>query len=517
MPPILEKYKDPLPIPRVIQPLTIRKGQPIYELTMTQFYQNLHSDMPDTKVWGYEHSYPGPTIEAFSHCPIAVNWVNQLPTTHFLPIDKTIHGAMHGPEVRTVVHAHGMNVQPDSDGFPDDWFTPGESVLYHYPNRQQAATLWYHDHAIGITRLNVYAGLAGFYFIRDRRERLLNLPSGNYEIPLLIQDRDFNDDGSLAYPAPMINGIQPSIVPGFFGNYALVNGKVWPHLKLEARKYRFRILNGSNTRNYTLRFETADGQILPSWNQIGTDGGFLERPVKLDTLSLEPAERADVIVDFTGLENKTFTLKNDATPPFGTPLPDIMQFRVGACTAEDTSSLPSRLNYIRSLNPKRAKQRNIKIVVGQDEYARLMFMLEGKTWMDPVTIHVRLGSVEQWNLINTAAAPHPIHVHLIQFQILNREPFDVAEYTATKKVRFIGPPVLPDDNERGWKDTVRAEAGHVTRIIARFGDYTGSFPMHCHILEHEDHDMMRPYEVIPCNSIRKRRKAFLESMNMETE
>lgn len=495
MAPLLEKYKDPLPIPKVLRPFGKLKGQPYYELEMTEFYQNLHSDMPDTKLWGYAGSYPGPIIEAFQDNPIYVRWINKLPKKHFLPIDKTIHGAMGNPEVRTVVHLHGLNVKPESDGFPDNWYTPGNSALYYYPNKQQACTLWYHDHAIGITRLNVYAGLAGIYYIRDKNEGKLNLPRGEYEIPLVIQDRDFNDDGSLSYPAPNINGVEPSIIPGFFGNYALVNGKVWPHLVVKPRKYRFRLLNGSNARDYTLRFSGEPGEILPSINLIGTDGGFLEYPVKLNTLSLQCGEQADVIIDFTGLKNKSFTLVNDSVPPFGTPLPEIMQFRVSGDTSEDDSSLPRKLNDIPLLPLKKAKHRKIDIVVGADEYNRLMFMLEDRSWTDPITIQAELGSVEIWNIINPGAGTHPFHVHLVQFQVLNRQPFDVAEYTATGKLIFIGPEVLPDDSERGWKDTVKTIPGHVTRIAARFGDFTGIYPFHCHILEHEDHDMMRPFLV----------------------
>ncbi|MHB1154096.1 MAG: multicopper oxidase family protein [Eubacteriales bacterium] len=499
MAPLLTKYKDQLPIPKTINPIDIKYCQPYYEIEMTQFFQNLHSDMPDTKVWGYDNCYPGPTIEAGKDEPIYVRWINSLPDKHFLPIDKTIHGVMDNPEVRTVVHLHGLNVEPESDGFPDDWFTPGNSVLYNYPNRQQACTLWYHDHAIGTTRLNVFAGLSGFYFIRDRHEKCMKLPSGKYEIPLLIQDRNFNDDGSLSYPAPNINGVQPSIVPGFFGNYALVNGKVWPHLTVEARKYRFRILNGSNSRNYNLRFEGEPGQFLPAMNQIGSDGGFLERPAKLNNLALEPAERADVVIDFTGLENNIYTLKNDAIPGFGTPLPEIMQFRVSGTPVKDKSILPQKLNNICPINTKKAKKRNVEIVVGTDEYNRLMFMLEDKTWTDPITIKIELGSTEVWNIINSGAGTHPIHVHLVQFQILDRQPFDTEEYTTSGTVKFTGPAILPDENERGWKDTVKATPGNITRIAARFGDYTGVYPFHCHILEHEDHDMMRPFKVYPCN------------------
>lgn len=496
MAPTLNKFKDKLPVPRVIQPVGTKYGQPYYEVKMTEFYQNLHSDMPDTRVWGYDGSYPGPTFVAYRDKPIYVKWINRLPDKHFLPIDKTVHGAMDNPEVRTVVHLHGLNVRPDSDGFPDHWYTPGYAALYHYPNRQQAATLWYHDHALGITRLNVFAGLSGMYLLRDDREKGMNLPGGEYELPLVLQDREFNDDGSLSYPASEVNGIQPSIAGSFFGSFALVNGKVWPYLSVKARKYRFRILNGSNSRNYNLLFSGAAEQILPSMNQIGSDGGFLERPIKLDSLSLWPAERADVVVDFTGLENQTYTLLNDAVPSFGTPLPEIMQFRVSDEPVKDFSSLPSRLAHITPISVKNAKQRSITIAAGQDEYGRLMLMLEDKMWTDPVTIRAELGSTEVWNIINTGAGIHPIHVHLVQFQVLDRQPFDVQQYTAAGTLKFTGPAVLPDVNEGGWKDTVKAPPGNVTRFAARFGDHTGIYPFHCHILEHEDHDMMRPYEVI---------------------
>lgn len=496
MAPILEKYKDRLPVPKVLKPVGTKDDIPYYELEMTEFYQNLHSDMPDTKVWGYGNSYPGPTIEVHKGKPVYVRWINKLPETHFLPVDKTIHGTMDNPEVRTVVHLHGLNVQPDSDGFPDDWYTPGESALYHYPNRQQACTLWYHDHALGITRLNVYAGLSGFYLIRDRHEKNLNLPCGEYEIPLVIQDRDFNDDGSLSYPAPEINGVQPSIVPGFFGNYAVVNGKVWPHIVVKPRKYRFRILNGSNSRNYDLRFSGEEGQPLPSMHQIGSDGGFLERPAKISSLRIDPAERGDVIIDFKGLENQTFILVNDAVPPFGTPLPEIMQFRVSGEKVEDNSALPLKLNNIPPLHIQDAKERYIEITAGQDEFGRLMLMLESKMWTDPATIKPELGSTEIWNIVNTGAGIHPIHVHLVQFQALHRQPFDVREYIDTGVIRYTGPVVLPDENERGWKDTIKAPPGFITSFAAHFGDYTGVYPFHCHILEHEDHDMMRPFRVI---------------------
>ncbi|MDQ7861053.1 multicopper oxidase domain-containing protein [Peribacillus frigoritolerans] len=176
---------------------------------MTEFKQSLHSELNDTKVWGYEGSYPGPTIEVESGEKVVIKWTNNLPAKHLLPVDYTVHGAhLDVPEVRTVVHVHGASVEPESDGYPEAWFTRGfkqvgpyfRKKVYQYDNNMQACTLWYHDHTLGITRLNIYAGLAGFYLIRDHRERLLNLPCGQYEIPLIIQDKSFNEDGSLFYP-----------------------------------------------------------------------------------------------------------------------------------------------------------------------------------------------------------------------------------------------------------------------------------------------------------------------------
>src|SRR5262249_51983191 len=221
---------------------------------------------------------------------LAVKWTNALPTTHFLPIDTTIHGAEEGvAQVRTVVHVHGAQVLPEHDGYPDAWVTSDGKTgpvaappTAHYPNQQRATTLWYHDHAIGATRLNIYAGLAGFYLIRDEEEQALNLPSGIYEIPLMIQDRSFAADGSLLYPAAQ-NGTHPVWIQEFFGSTICVNGKATPFLEVEPRKYRFRVVNASNSRFYHLSLVGADdsGKVVgnpadaPSFQQIGTDGGLL--------------------------------------------------------------------------------------------------------------------------------------------------------------------------------------------------------------------------------------------------
>lgn len=461
-------------------------------------------------MWGYEGTYPGPTIEVEKNKPIKVKWINDLPTIHFLPVDHTVHGAVDTPEARTVVHLHGGNVPPESDGYPEAWFTRGyqetgpffTTPIYYYPNVQRAATLWYHDHALGITRLNVYAGLAGLYIIRDDFERTLNLPRGRYEIPLVIQDRSFNKDGSLSYPNqpdPPVPGVEPSIVPEFFGNVILVNGKVWPYLKVKPRKYRFRILNGSNARFYRLRLSS--GQ---PFYQIGTDGGFLEAPVQTDEILLAPAERADVIVDFSNYRGQNIILTNDAPTPFPNgSLPDnnttgqIMRFEVGKYPTHDYTSIPSRLKPIDWLSEEKAKKiRDLTLEEHTDQFGRLMLLLNGEKWEDPISQKPLLGTTEIWRLINLTPDTHPIHLHLVQFQILDRQPFDVNHFNATSEIIFTGPAVKPDPNERGWKDTVRANPGEVTRIIARFGDFSGIYPWHCHILEHEDHEMMRPYEVI---------------------
>lgn len=506
------KFVDPLPRPAVLEPVGKVDCDPLYEIEMVQVTQQLHRDFPLTPVWTYNGTYPGPTIEARRNHPIAVRYLNHLPETHLLTVDTTVHGAEpFRPEVRTVVHLHDVNAPDIYDGHPDAWFAPNNSVtgplfvtnLFRYPNEQPPTMLWYHDHAVGITRLNVYAGLAGLYFLRDREEERLDLPSGPYEVPLVIQDRQFNADGTLFYP--------PEIQPEFFGNTILVNGKVWPFLEVEPRRYRFRILNGSNSRFYRLRFDP-----VLTMTQIGVDGGFLRRPVRISELLLAPAERADVIVDFTGVATgTTFTLTNDAPTPFPTgDDPDantslIMQVRVTLpLCGRDRSRVPRRLP--KSLERLRTRDaevvRDLTLNERVDEMGRILPLLgirdvNGRplplTWGDSTTERPRLNSVEIWRLINTTMDTHPIHPHLIRFQILDRQPFDVDRLMQTGELVFTGPRVPPDENEDGPKDTVRANPGEVTRFIARFGPFAGDFVWHCHILEHEDHEMMRRYEVLP--------------------
>ncbi|KGP72816.1 multicopper oxidase family protein [Pontibacillus yanchengensis] len=508
----LTKFVDELPTIPTLKPNAILNGVPYYEVTMLQCHQQLHRDLPPTTIWGYNGMYPGPTIEAFSHQLIRVCWKNQLPTKHFLPVDKTVHGAEPpNPEVRTVVHLHGGATPDYSDGYPEAWFTNDFQQVgpyfvtktYDYPNLQPSTALWYHDHAVGITRLNIYAGLSGFYLIRDTQEQMLNLPRGNYEVPLLVQDRSFNEDGSLYYPCEPeepVEGVCPSVVPEFFGDTILVNGKVWPYLDVEPRRYRFRLLNASNSRFYN--FSLSSNQFF---YQIGSDQGLLEQPVMTKEILLGPAERADIIVDFSTQFGNTITLQNSAPSPFpggDPPNPEttglILQIRVirPLCSL-DQSTIPYYLTYMPTLSENLAsKNRLLSLDMAKDAYGREIHLLDNKRWADPITECPKLGTYEVWSFINTTEDAHPIHIHLVRFQVLDRQPYNVDVYQQTDEIVTTGSKIPPPLNERGWKDTVIANPGEITRVIFAVGPFSGLYVWHCHILEHEDHEMMLPYIVI---------------------
>jgi spore coat protein A len=424
-----------------------------------------------------------------------VEWVNALPSEHFLPMDHTVHGAeADKPTVRTVVHLHGAKTRPESDGYPEDWIVPGKSSLYFYPNQQDAAMLWYHDHALGINRLNVYAGLLGAFFVRDGVEEALNLPKGKYELPLILYDRLLTREGQLLYPVSP--DPQAAWVPEIFGNAILVNGKLFPYLDVEPRRYRFRVLNGSNARFYHLSFvgsssavDNASANDAPI-HQIGTDQGLLPAPVPLTSLEIAPGERADLVVDFSEHRGEQLVLKNDAVV--------IMQFRVSAKKTNETSSLPPTLRAVAKIAETQAVQTRLLTL---NEYVNkagnpVMLLLNGSHWNMPVTEKPVLGSTEIWTLINPTSDSHPIHLHLVRFQILNRQPYEPWLFQTKRQLHFLGPPEPADANEAGWKDTVRAHSKMVTRIIVPFEGFTGRYVWHCHILEHEDNEMMRPYEVI---------------------
>lgn len=597
----VEKYVNQLVKPPVYEPFIIKKHRRKYRkghcgkkhfyfINISEFEQQiLPEGFPKTKVWGYgglikdpksgrikySKSAPGATFEAIRGIPVMVKWINRLKGKHPFAVDPTLHWAnpnnisMDPPKpwpqfppgffdaqkpVPIVTHLHGGEVPSDFDGHPEAWFTydhkfgPAYTTsLYTYPNQQNPTTLWYHDHALGITRLNVYAGLAGFYLLREgdmgskdgyQPEDSLELSSGKYEIPIVIQDRMFSTDGSLFFPSEGVNpDIHPYWTPEFFGDTIMVNGKVWPNLDVDRHSYRFRVLNGSNARFYNLKLSNG-----MTFIQIGSDGGFLPKPAVLNSLLLAPGERADILVDFSDVAPGTpVILLNDAKAPYpdgDSPDPDtvgqIMKFFVPLDTPEPVKppKLPERLNCIPELKPD-APERILTLNEVMGLNGPVEVLLNGQKWSAPITETPRVGSTEEWTVINLTADTHPIHLHLVQFQILNRQNFFAEEYKILwEKMNgmpplseppevlplepfLIGDPIDPDVNEAGWKDTVRMNPNQVTRIRVRFAPQdapSGSvkpgenfFPFnpeagpgyvwHCHILDHEDNEMMRPYKV----------------------
>ncbi|MGQ0629217.1 MAG: DNRLRE domain-containing protein, partial [Phycisphaerales bacterium] len=492
-------FVDTLPIPPLAQPVSgVPGGAANYIIDITEFNHQFHTDLPLTRVWGYDGSVPGPTFEATRGNPITVTWLNDLRSqpgnilrnSHILPIDTCLHGPdVTGRAPVTVIHFHGGKVDPTSDGSPDETFAPGQSsVPYYYPNDQRACTMWYHDHALGITRLNVMMGLAGAYILRDNLENALGLPSGEFEIPLIIQDKSFNPDGSIKY--------NPQFQDHFFGQFAVVNGKVWPRLEVKLGKYRFRMVNGSNTRFYTLALAGSQ-----PFQQIGTDQGLLPAPVTVTSVTLGPGERADVVIDFATIFNATsrgIGLVNLAPAPFpdGQPendLPLIMAFLLAPNQPGFTAPLPASLVPVppipeaESVVSREFTLRN----VGDPECNHGLWLINDLMW-DDITDFPRIGTTETWTFTNRSGLTHPMHIHLVSFQILDRQNFTVVNNVPTPS----GPRVPPPPAEAGWKDTVLAHPNQFTRVIMRFEGFSGLYPMHCHILEHEDHEMMRLFDVV---------------------
>jgi spore coat protein A len=491
----LAPFVDPLPIPAVARATEQRADPanpghtlPCYRVEMRACKVRMHRDIPTTPVWGYNGQFPGPTIEARRGEPLLVEWANALPLQHFLPIDHTLHGAEKDkPDVRTITHVHGARVPAKADGFPEDWYTPGHAALYRYPNGQDAATLWYHDHAMGITRLNIYAGLFGAYIVRDAQEQALNLPSGDYDIPLMLCDRLVAQDGQLYYPVS--DDADAPWVMQCLGNLVLCNGKVFPYLDVEPRRYRFRLINVANTRFFDLSLSHDQAM-----QQIASDQGLLAGPLERMRIELYPAERADVVIDFASFAGKSLQLRHASQ--------GILEFRVGAASRRDTSTLPMVLRPVTRIDPTTAVHDRILTLNESDDANgnAMKMLLDGKRWSDPVTENPRQNSIETWSFVNLTGDAHPIHLHLVRFQVIDRRPFDLFAWNAHRKLVFTGPPIAPEPQELGWKDTVRADSGMVTRIAMRFEGEPGRYVWHCHLLEHEDNEMMRPYEVLPAHS-----------------
>jgi spore coat protein A len=443
-------YQVPLPIPPTLAPTSTDATTDYYQVTMRAAQAVILPGL-STTIWGYNGLYPGPTLRATKGRRAVVRQANALPED-------------------TVVHLHGGHIPADSDGHPSDPIAPGASRDYTYPNNQDAATLWYHDHAMMKTAPHIWQGLAGFYLLGDSVEAALNLPGGDYDVPLLVQDRQFNSDGSLYYPS---DGA-PGTVHGFAGDVLLVNGAVSPYFQVANRKYRFRLLNGSNVQGMT--FELRNGVTVVPMAQIASDGGLLSAPLLRAAITLWPAERAEVVIDFSSFPLGTqLFLKNTAG---GTGLADVLRFDVVRNEA-DPSTLPAAL---RPFTPLSAADAVItrSVVLGFD-VANGVWTLNGNTY-DPARIDAQpiLGTTEIWRFVNTDAVTHPLHLHHSPLQILDRN----------------GVPPSATSGEVGWKDTVAVAPGETVRVLIKFPDYTGAYVFHCHKLEHEDHEMMGQFKVV---------------------
>ena len=474
-----EPFGVPLPLPPVLEPVRTDAGAGYYEITQKVGRMEILPGL-ETEVWGYEGMFPGPTIESRSGRKIVVRQTNELP----VPVST---------------HLHGGRTPPESDGYPTDLIMPKgmahdhsmhghgsmgvggsrHSKDYVYPQEQRAATLWYHDHRMDFTGPQVWRGLAGLHIIRDDEEDALPLPKGEKDVPLMICDRSFDEDGSFLYPSLDSSlrdnpGVEDAYMDGVLGDTILVNGAPWPVLEVSNTKYRFRILNASNARRYELALESGNTPFI----QIGSDGGLLGAPVVHRTIRIAQAERFDVVVDFSKYNvGDEITLKNRIGEG---ETANVMRFRVTRKERDDATvlrrlSTTTEFDALEESNARRTREfRFTRVADG----GRTMWGINGEPF-DPGRMAAKpeLGSTEVWHL-RAAPAAHPIHLHLVHFKVLSRN----------------GRRPLPTD--AGWKDTVDLTSGEEARVLVRFDGYRGRYVFHCHNLEHEDMMMMANFEVV---------------------
>ncbi len=581
--PPLTPFVDALPLPQRI--LADKHGG---ELTVPirAAAHRFHRDLPPSRVWAYDGRVPGPTIEAKRGQPVRVHWRNEIdqpyPVASTLAPTETdgdglpvqclpgLSGGTPDPNAAalsgyTVVHLHGAVTAAPYDGWTENIFAPGQHATSDYPMDQRAALLWYHDHVMGVTRLTVYAGLAGLWIVRDQSERALDLAEGPpFEVPLLLQDRNFGQGADGRLTGELVHKTDPGTMEAF-APFTTVNGKVWPVLDVQPTTYRLRVINGSNARTFRLVLLRDGRPELDRITQIGTDGGLLPASVAVpaDGLVLASAERADLLVDFSDLEpGSQLTLVNTAGAPFDgqpfpaagaaeaadlgqlLPYPDVMRFRAvaGPSTRRPRPErLATDITAPTRADLSVAVRRAVALVEQElDDLPNMLTMRElaeasdddgpdapmitvvdqnGETvthlrtaaihFEDAATFFPMLRGWEVWQLINLSGDTHPIHIHLEPFHVLTRRPIAVTvpdngigdrETTAT--VRLARDPDDPldhavDANERGLKDTVRVNPNEIVELAVRFTTYSGRYMYHCHILEHEDRDMMRPIVIMP--------------------
>lgn len=672
------RFVDPLPFLKTID---LTQGpHPHHRIEMKVATMKLHSSLPDTQLWTYNGSFPGPVIEVRKGSKVAIEWVNLLTGTIPIQAMSSAEGDPDDPsqnhaggkpppaagnvppdpyleKVRrlpawTVVHLHGGRTEPDSDGWAENVIPCGYSKFSHYdtslPAHQHAPMLWFHDHAMGVTRLNVYAGLVGLWLIRDERDKAIldaldqahglhdDHDQAPLEIPLVIADRNLQTEsgepdspltGQLLHKTD--DGPQPDSPPAwkdrgpmeFFGPFTVVNGVIWPHCTLKPRAYRLRIVNASNARTYQLVLArvavAADSQeqIEPVLDpkvlrQIGSDGGLFRQPVVLPNLdgrlalTLAPAERADLILDLSSFPDGTnLRWINTAVAPFDgsstssvlgepdlkarNPFPQVLEFRVRGVQGQplvlpdplcDYRNAPAHHELgdhenrlivlaeqedihdepplgVRSADWKRTTMLTLRemelmgfvnkkppghqhlslpVLTGSPgvgeididfflaayadapsavKHHRCRYRTLASMFHDRINFVVKFGSKEIWNILNLTGDVHPFHVHLVQFRhygrngcyIMDADPYPADNQpgpTVTYDPKCsAAPPPLTDENELGWKDTIRSNPGELLKILATFDGFAGQFMYHCHVLEHEDHEMMRPYVVLPAEAL----------------
>ncbi|MDR3079596.1 MAG: multicopper oxidase domain-containing protein [Streptomyces sp.] len=583
----LTPYAAPLTIPPVLRP---NAGDILREteIALRPTWVRLHPQLPPTLMWGYEGSVPGPTIEVRRGRRARIAWTNRIPKESEYPVTavevrRRRQGAQASTEpgrggvepnkdvaalpAWTVTHLHGAQTGGGNDGWADNAVGFGDAQLAEYPNDHQATQWWYHDHAMNVTRWNVYTGLYGTYLIRDDEEDALHLPSGEREIPLLLADRNLDTDedgrlnGRLLHKTVIVQEQNPEtgkpVSLPFTGPYTTVNGRIWPYAEVDAAWYRFRLLNASNARIYDLVLVDEENNPVPGVvHQIGSDGGLLPRPVPIDfddalpTLTAAPAERFDLLVDFRQLAGRTLRLVNKGPnqlpgvpdPEGDVRYPDVLEFRVRACGEDgkdDTFELPEVLSgSFRRLthdidhghrlivltppatkgaggHPEIWEMTEVADASGLHLPAEGIIQLTGpdgrtktyrrtsRTVNDALGFTLAEGSYEQWSFLNLAPIVHPMHIHLADFQLLGRDAYDVSGFDPAvggprAPITFDPDTPIPlAPNEHGHKDVFRVPGGQVLRVMGRFDGAYGRFMYHCHLLEHEDMGMMRPFVVMP--------------------
>lgn len=476
--PLPRPYEVPLPRPHTARPtgtISLPDGTTadLYEITQRAAEVEILPGVRTT-VWGYDGTFPGPTLATRTGRPVVVRHRNELP-------------------VPTVTHLHGGHTPADSDGWPLDLLLPAGGAPpphhgmpghlavgtrdHHYPMTQRAATLWYHDHRMDFTGPAVYRGLLGLHLVRDDIEDALPLPRGDREIPLVLCDRSFDDDGQFAYPSldrslRRVPGVEAMWMEGVLGDVVLVNGAPWPVAEVDAARHRLRILNGANARRFSLAFGIPGAPDLPV-TQIGSDGGLLAAPVERPTVDLAPGERCDVVVDLgrvaVGTEVTVVNLLGTG------PTRDVLRFRVVRAVRGD-SAVPAVLSDFEPLVPGPVRREFVfrRGAVGDHSG----WTINDRSFdPDSALADVPLGATETWRF--RTDVHHPVHVHLDPVQVLARGG------------RGPGP------SDAGWKDTVDLRPGEIVDVAVRFTDFAGRFVLHCHNLEHEDMAMMATIRTVP--------------------